>query len=178
MLAKKESPIVIHVEMHPVRESLSAPKVNFQCSFNEKTALSFLSFCSELRSRNVIRDYAGYEIFGVRNKMDKKENIMNHLYRIKKIAAARSADEAGQKYDQDGLFNLLFHLILGWHRQLEDLKRWEPLSIEEVVLKLQKDTQYYEALTTKPVRDADPRDYIIKRSGWILPGHFGAKSGG
>ena len=178
MPQKKEPPIVIHVEMHPVRESLSAPKVNFQCRFNDKSALSFLNFCSELRSRNVIHNYVGYEIFGLRNKVDKKENIMNHLYRIKKITAARSTYETGQRYDQDGLFNLLFHLILGWHRQLEDLNKWGPFSIEEVVFKLQKDTQYYDALTTRPVRDANPGDYIIKRSGWILPGHFGAKTGG
>jgi len=178
MRKKNEPHIIIHVEMVPVQQSLMGKAVNFRSKFNEKRDISFLNFCSELRNKNVIHNYIGYGIGGFKSEIDKKENIMNHLYRIKKITASRSLEEDGQPFGQDGLLNLLFHLILGWHRQLEDWKRIESLSVGEVVQGLKNDTQYYESRTTRLDRESDPRDYIIKRSGWILPGHFGAKSGG
>jgi hypothetical protein len=178
MRRKNEPHIIIHVEMVPVQQTLMEKAVNFRSKFNEKRDISFLNFCSELRNKNVIHDYIGYGIGGFKSEINKKENIMNHLYRIKKITATRSFEEDGQPFGQDGLLNLLFHLILGWHRQLEDWKKIESLTVGEVVLGLKNEPQYYESKTTRPVKEADPRDYIVKRSGWIMPGHFGAKSGG
>ena len=178
MRIKKEPPIIIHVEMVPVQQTLMEKAVNFRSKFNEKRDISFLNFCSELRSRNVIHDYIGFGLYGFRSAINKNDNIMNHLYHVKKITATRSLDENDQPFGQDGLFNLLFHLILGWHRQLENWKKIESLTVGEVVLGLKNDTHYYESKTTRPVKEADPRDYIVKRSGWIMPGHFGAKSGG
>ena len=178
MKRKKEPPIIIQVEMVPVQQALAVKEVTFRSNFNEKRDISYLNFCSELKSSNVIHNYIGFGIYGMSSPINKEDNIMNHLYRVKKMTVTRSLEEDNQPSGQDGLFNLLFHLILGWHRQLEDWKKYESLSVEDVVRKLKNDSQYYEDKTTRPFRDADPRDYIVKRSGWIMPGHFGAKSGG
>ena len=164
--------------MTPVQAFAFNKEIMFFCKYNESRALSFLKFCAELRNRIIIHQGFQFKVLDEGKRINKNDLVINHLYLIKNLKAFSPGGADEHTFNQDGLFNLIFHLILGWHRQLEEWTKIEKDTVENVFKKLKKETQYYEALTTMPIRDADPRDYIIKRSGWILPGHFGAKSGG
>jgi len=178
MKHKKGSFAIIEVHMVSTQATIFTEEVKFIFRYSEKNQLTPHKFCSELRNKNII--HQGFQC-GILNEevgIGKKDSVINHLYRIKDFKTISPAEDFERYLNQDGFYNLLFHLILGWHHQLEDWKKYETFSVEQAIEKLKKDSQYYEALTTKPMRDADPRDYIIKRSGWMMAGHFGAKTGG
>ena len=50
--------------------------------------------------------------------------------------------------------------------------------MQEIEKHIRGNAKWTEFMKSKPERDQDPRDYMVRRSGWILPGHFGGKSGG
>lgn len=179
MKKDSEELILIHVELDPVLASVNPEKIQFCSKFNEKaSAISFLKLCKELRNRHVIHNFLGTSTFGFSGGVNREDNLMTHLFSIERITASKMVSEPPHPFYQDGLLNLLFHLMVGWHRQLDRWSELKNLSVKEVIKLLKPDTQYFEHLTTRPVRDCDPREYIVKRSGWILPGHFGGKSGG
>jgi len=179
MKKSAEDLILIHVQLEPVMTSVNPESIQFCSKFNEKvSSISFLNLCTELRGRCVINKFLGPAVFGFIGGVDREDSLMAHLFRVKQIVASKMLPESPYPLSQDGLLNLLFHLMVGWHRRLEAWDVLKNLSVKEAIKRLKCDTQYFDHLTTRPIRDSDPREYIVKRSGWIFPGHFGAKFGG
>lgn len=180
-----ENKVNLFIGLRPAIASLGLEGINFLGTVNlKRAAFNYLALCNELRGRIIMVGHPlGDDSLGIRDlsALDQGQNVVSCLYKVEKIHDVRSilnTANSPANPSTELFLNLLIHLFFGWHRQIEALQDLESLSIREVLEKLKDDRQYYELLTSRNVREVNPFEYFIKRSGWMLPGHFGAKSGG
>jgi hypothetical protein len=141
-----------------------------------------LEYCAGIKNGFFIRNYFGFEN-GTRFEKDS-------LFFPRLLKPSYIKIEIGPKgqatANESVLLDVSIQYYLGIHASVKalienrksEITKLETATMQEIEKHIRGNAEWTEFMKSKPERDQDPRDYMVRRSGWILPGHFGGKSGG
>ena len=141
-----------------------------------------LEYCAGIKNGFFIRNYFGFED-GAR--YEKESLFLPRVLRPSYIKIEIGAKDQAPT-NESILLDVSIQCYLGIHvsvkalveRPTSEVNNLETATKQEIDKHIRGNAEWAEFMKSGPKREQDPRDYMIRRSGWIMPGHFGAKSGG